>query len=138
MVRKRGKSMKFMKILWQLPQNFIGFLIKVIGRTPLYTTYKEAKVYTWKLKSGVSLGQYIFLPFKEESPKGSYVQKRINHEYGHYIQSQRLGWLYLFVITLPSIIWGGCFGWYRRKTGTSYYWFFTEKSADRLGGVARR
>ena len=130
--------MKFIKVLWQLPQNLIGLLIKVFGKTPLYTTYKDAKVYTWKLRGGISLGQYIFLPYKDESIEKSYVQNSIKHEYGHCIQSQYLGWLYLLVIGLPSLIWAQCFKGYRNKKGVSYYSFYTEKSADKLGGVERR
>lgn len=130
--------MKFIKILWQLPQNFIGLLIKVIGKTPLYTTYKEATVYTWKLRGGISLGQFIFLPYKDESVKNFFVKKNIKHEYGHCVQSQYLGWLYLFVIGLPSLIWAQCFEGYRKRTGKSYYDFFTESWADQLGNVKRK
>ena len=130
--------MKFLQMLWQLPQNLIGLLIKVICKAPLYTTYEGAKVYTWKRRSGVSLGQYIFLPYKDESPEDFYVQQSIKHEYGHCIQSKYLGWFYLLVIGLPSIIWAGCFQWYRKRTGKSYYDFYTEQSADFLGGVVRK
>lgn len=130
--------MKLIKILWQLPQNFIGLLIKLIGKTSLYTTYKEAKIYTWKLGGGISLGQYIFTPFKNENVESFYVQQYIKHEYGHCIQSQYLGWFYLLVIGLPSLIWAQCFNGYRKKNGVSYYSFYTEKWADQLGNVDRR
>lgn len=130
--------MKFIKILWQLPQNLIGLLIKVICKAPLYTVYKDSKVYTWKLRSGISLGRYIFLPYRDENPENFYVQQDIKHEYGHCIQSKYLGWLFLLVIGLPSLIWAGCFEKYRQRTGKSYYDFFTEKSADKLGGVDRK
>lgn len=130
--------MKFIKILWQLPQNLIGLLIKVFGKTPLYTTYKEAKVYTWKLKGGISLGQYIFLPYKDESVENFYVQQDIKHEYGHCIQSQYLGWFYFLVVGLPSVIWCNCFEGYRKKNNVSYYSFYTEKWADFCGKVERR
>ena len=57
------------------------------------------------------------------------------HEYGHYQQSLRLGWLWIFVIGIPSLIWAGCFQKYRRKNKISYYSFYTEKWANKLGGV---
>ena len=60
-----------------------------------------------------------------------------NHEYGHTIQSNFLGPLFLIIIGLPSIIWAGCFDRYRRKHNISYYQFYTEKWADALGGVKR-
>lgn len=132
--------MKFIKILWQLPQNLIGLLIKVICKTPLYTTYKEAKVYTWKLRGGISFGQYIFLPYKDESVENFYVQQDIKHEYGHCIQSQYLGWFYLLVVGLPSIIWcnSKICEKYRRKNNISYYSKFPENWADKLGNVERK
>ncbi|WP_237558582.1 hypothetical protein, partial [Cellulomonas carbonis] len=58
------------------------------------------------------------------------------HERGHVKQSIYLGWLYLPVIGVPSIIWAGL----RRLglfAGRSYYSFYTESWADRLGGVKR-
>ena len=130
--------MKFIKTLWQLPQNLIGLLIKITCKTPLYTTYKEAKVYTWKLRGGISLGQYIFLPYKDENPENFYVQQTIKHEYGHCVQSKYLGWFYLLVIGLPSLIWARCFEKYRKRTGKSYYSFYTESWADQLGCVERK
>ena len=122
---------------WQLPQNIAGIIAKKIFKATPYTTYKDANVYSWSLKSGVSLGSHIFVPFKTEDSASDYVQRYIKHEYGHTVQSKYLGWLYLLVIGLPSFVWAGCFKGYREKTGKSYYWFYTEKWADKLGGVER-
>ena len=127
----------FIKTTWEFPQNALGCIVrKVVGAKP-YTTYQSTNVYSWKLKGGMSLGKYIFVPYVEEDPMTYNVQQFIKHEYGHTIQSKYLGWFYLFVIGLPSIIWAGCFEWYRKKTGMSYYDFYTERTADRLGGVER-
>ena len=77
------------------------------------------------MRGGVSLGKYIivnqWMPTKE-----------IMHEYGHCRQSKYLGPLYLLVIGIPSLIWA-IFG----KRGDAYYTFYTEKWADKLGGVDR-
>ena len=56
------------------------------------------------------------------------------HEYGHTIQSLILGPMYLPTIGLPSVIWLNFPGFkhWRRRTGTSYYSFFTERSANHL------
>lgn len=54
------------------------------------------------------------------------------HEHGHSIQSLILGPLWFFVIGIPSII----HAWLWDKSG-SYYDFYTEKWADKLGGVSR-
>lgn len=84
----------------------------------------------WKLTSGLTLGNFIFI----NSLAG---QKTLDHEYGHTLQSVILGPLWLIVIGLPSIIWCGAFARYREKTNTDYYAFYTEKWADKLGKVKR-
>lgn len=116
------------KWLWCLPQNFLGFLVKIFTRAR-----KVGDHYEYDLEGGsISLGKYIFLcPAHWDDV---YVLK---HEKGHQIQSELLGWFYLIVIGIPSIVWAGCFEKYRRKTGVSYYSFYTERWADKLGGVDR-
>ena len=74
---------------------------------------------------GISLGDYIIVC--------SHNAKMVKHEYGHCLQSRRLGWLYLIVIGLPSILHAGLC----RCRRHSYYDFFTERWADKLGGVER-
>ena len=136
--------------IWELPQNILGALVKKVCKaTPLsyYSNYKGANVYSWNLPGGISLGKYIFVPFTFDGVgyvdiygrfrSAAYVENYIKHEYGHTIQSKYLGWFYLLVIGLPSLIWSRCFVEYRRETGTSYYDFYTEKWADKLGGVER-
>lgn len=123
--------------IWQLPQNILGFLVLKMFDATLYTTYEDVNVYSWDNLGGMSLGRYIFVPYRNIEPTAHRVQQTIKHEYGHCIQSKYLGWLYLLIIGLPSIVWAGCFEWYRKKTGMSYYDFFTEQSADFLGGVER-
>lgn len=131
------KILNFIKTTWELPQNALGLMVKKVCKAAPYTTYKDAKVYTWGINGGVSLGKNIFVPFRIAPPSNSGVQQFIKHEYGHRIQSKYLGWFYLLVIGLPSLIWSQCFQKYRDKTGKSYYDFYTEKWADKLGGVDR-
>lgn len=119
-----------LKTIWQAPQNILGAIIaKVSMAKHIATYYNGAKAYVWHL-NGLSLGSYIFLP---PNCDADYVK----HEYGHSCQSLTLGWLYLPVIGLPSLIWAGCFEGYRQRKGVSYYAFYTEKWADKLGGVNR-
>ena len=131
------KIKDFIKATWEFPQNAIGYIITKIYKTKLYTTYKDVNVYSWSNSSGVSFGKYIFVPFVVADPTSDRIQQYIKHEYGHTIQSKYLGWFYLLVIGLPSVIWNGCFRGYRAKTGVSYYSFYTESWADKLGGVER-
>lgn len=128
---------KILKAIWQLPQMFLGLLVTKLFKTELFTTHKEAKVYFWQFKRGVSLGTFIFIPCDFKNAKQNIVQQYIKHEYGHTVQSRYLGWLYFLIIGIPSGIWASCFDWYRKKNKIDYYDFYTEKSADKLGGVKR-
>lgn len=125
----------FIKATWELPQNALGAIVKKVCQATLLTTYKDANVYKWGIPGGMSLGKYIFVSLKEYELNTPKAVNFIKHEYGHTIQSKYLGWLYLLVIGLPSLIWSQCFEKYRKKTGTSYYDFYTEKWANKLGGV---
>ena len=124
--------MNIIQWTWCLPQNLLGLFVFLItkSRGAKNEKYKDAFVTHWKHSSGLSLGQFIFVPETTS-------HKTIQHEYGHTIQSNFLGPLFLIIIGLPSIIWAGCFDRYRIKHNISYYQFYTEKWADDLGGVKR-
>lgn len=79
---------------------------------------------------GISLGKYIII--SQWAKKAT-----VMHEYGHCIQSRYLGWFYLLVIGIPSLVWAGLYGWVIDAKKHSYYDFYTEKWADKLGGVDR-
>lgn len=110
--------------IWQLPQNLLGILIKYIVKAEL--VYNG--LYFWKLRSGLSLGSYIFV-------NEHCTDSTILHELGHRKQSCILGPLYLLVIGIPSFLWASLrqLGLFKSK---SYYWFYTEKWANKLGGVS--
>ena len=110
--------------IWQLPQNLLGLLIKYIVRAELL----YSSLYVWKLRSGLSLGNYIFV-------NEHCADNTILHELGHRKQSRILGPLYLLVIGIPSFLWASLrqLGLFKSK---SYYWFYTEKWANKLGGVS--
>ncbi len=138
------KLKNFIIATWELPQNILGAIVKKVCKAKPITTYKDATVYSWNNFGGMSLGKYIFVPFTAEllTPGGFFVNEKyadqlIKHEYGHTKQSKLLGWLYLLVIGLPSLIWANCFVGYRERTGKRYYSFYTEKWADKLAGIER-
>lgn len=107
----------------------LGLLVKVFTKARRVSDH-----YEYDLPCGsVSLGEFIFL-----CPSHWNDAETLKHENGHRIQSRRLGWLYLFIIGIPSIIWAGCFDWYRKKHNVSYYAFYTERCADKLGGITRK
>ena len=115
--------------LWQLPQNLLGVLLIAILRPKFCMDFDGAKVYaSTKTRSSVSLGQYIIIR------AGSGVPNVLCHEWGHSRQSLYLGWLYLLVIGIPSLVWNIA---YQEGWKMSYYDFYTEKWADKLGRVKR-
>ena len=121
---------KFLMYMWELPQNLLGLLLRVIykGKDSQYEDVVVRR--SLKMKGGISLGRYIVLnQFSSELT--------LKHEYGHCLQSRRLGWLYLIVIGMPSIIWAGMYGRVMPKSENGYYKFYSEKWADKLGGVKR-
>jgi hypothetical protein len=88
-------------------------------------------VYVGTNRGGMTLGDRIFI---SKYYHGEYLNLIIAHESGHVLQSKYLGPLYLFIIGIPSLLWAATHRWIAPKK--SYYWFYTEKLANRLGGVA--
>ena len=118
--------------IWQLLQNIAGLLVRLF-----YTGEKRRNIsgitvyYLDSFPGGISLGKTIMVGCLEE-----FTAK---HEHGHQIQSRLLGPLYLFVIGIPSICWAGIYGTkWAPYTHNGYYQFFSEKWADKLGGVKRK
>ena len=125
--------------LWQLPQNLLGLLLVYIygwvipidwmGDGCCRLLPSSLIFLNERIRGGISLGRYIILN------NALYNDIRSSqHERGHSIQSMILGPLYLLVIGLPSLIWAA---WWHEGRGVSYYSFYTERWADRLGGVER-
>lgn len=109
--------------IWCFPQMLAGWLVKLFTRAR-----RVGDHYEYRVKHGsVTFGEYIFL-----SPDHWDDKEVLRHERGHVKQSRMLGWLYLFVIGIPSIVWAGCFANYRRKNNIDYYEFYTEQWANKL------
>lgn len=111
--------------IWQLPQNIVGlFAVAIFGKR-----YDPGRDYwTWNKTSAVSLAKFIL------------ANERVNditlrHEKGHRVQSLLLGPLYLIVIGIPSITWAALHDTICPEK--SYYWFYTERWADKLAGINR-
>lgn len=121
------------KYIWQFPQMLAAWIWYLIKRKHiLYNSVgKFYKVYVGANRGGVTLGDKIFI---SKCYHGEYLNMIIAHESGHVKQSLYLGPLYLFVIGIPSILWAWSHKWIAPKK--SYYWFYTESIANKLGGVA--
>ena len=117
--------------IWQLPQNLIGLFLRLFYPKAQKMEIADVKVlYDYSFPGGISLGRTIFV--------GTQDRFTSMHEHGHQIQSMILGPLYLFVIGIPSIVWAGIYGTkICPRTHNGYYKFYTERFADKLGGVIR-
>jgi hypothetical protein len=128
--------------LWQLPQNLIGLLLVLITGARKYAVYTQGQwsnyyvVRRFASGWGVCLGEFIVFGYSPIALKSN------QHELGHRKQSRVLGWLYLFIIGIPSAT-GNTIdqvfhkNWNRAKRVEWYYNLPWEKSADKLGGVLR-
>lgn len=127
-----SKVLKFLRDwIWQLPQNLVGISYKYLIKDSIITRInkdnKEYKCYLKRTRGSISLGKYIFI--QQRYKHSGFV---IKHEYGHTKQSLILGPLYLIIIGIPSITWAGLIHklpWFKDK---DYYWFYTERWANRL------
>lgn len=131
--------------VWQLPQNLLGLLLTIIYRPEkkLISSNGNIACFSKTMSGGISLGKYSII-------SNSYITRCKSDEdilnldvtkheaLGHGTQSRYLGPLYLLVIGLPSIVWASIYPSKRFPyTKNGYYKFYTEKWADKLGGVIR-
>ena len=129
--------------LWQLPQNVIGCITLLVTGCNMKSKVIDGKEYYYFVAtrfnnswSGVSLGRFVVFSYE-------YVDDNsVKHEHGHQRQSLYLGWLYLFIIGIPSFfgnIWDRLFhsNWYMHEREEWYYKQPWEHWADKLGKVER-
>ena len=120
--------------VWQLPQNLVGLVFGLFlkGKRRLRGLPgipRDIRVITAdNMHGGISLGSYVYL-------RPPVYGRMTLHEYGHCRQSRLLGPFYLPLIGLPSLLWAL---WWHPGRPVGYYAFFTERWADRLGGVVQR
>lgn len=119
--------------IWEGLQKIVAHLVILFSHAEYCGEYEGAKLYFWRHSGGMSLSTHIFLPFGELT-MSDFQRNYIKHEYGHTRQSKYLGPFYLLVIGLPSLLWASCGKEYRQKHNKSYYSFYTERWANKLGG----
>ena len=125
-LQKQGYGMKLLLIIWQLPQFLLGYIVfmwhkaffkkRLLGyRRVTCSDFKHVNSTVMLCKSkkrkhyrAFSLGRYAFLYYDSDYYDGhrliNVVNNVIKHEYGHSVQSARLGWLYLIVIGIVSLV----------------------------------
>lgn len=128
--------------VWQLPQNLLGLLLIAFYRPERVHVMENGNriCFANRMRGGISLGKYSLVNTSHYRKDINESLKRdtVRHEaIGHARQSLYLGWLYLIVIGLPSIVWAMLYGRVIEPTKNGYYQFWTERRADKLAGVKR-
>ena len=126
---------------WGILQTLLGAVVFLMHYRDKHFNYHGAVVTVWEARSSVSLGMFVFVtsgPYFTEKFEGQIGVEDLSnrllvHEYGHTIQSLVLGPLYLFLIGIPSTLWGFLGGTKRKEEQIPYGAFFTEKWANTLG-----
>lgn len=127
--------------IWQLPQNIVGLIVLAwaalskrieASGIPEFAS-NQRYYYVVGFPGGISLGEQVILNAIYHRFKGTTER----HEYGHCLQSRVLGPLYLIIVGLPSLIWAAMYE-YNPQDPNKYYRFYTEKWADKWGGVGQR
>ena len=130
-----------MLYLWQLPQNLIGLLLTFYYKAQrIHVLDNGVEIhYSPKMRGGISLGKYIIVNtyHYRSTIKSSLKREVVQHELGHTKQSEKLGWMYLLIIGIPSIIWAMLYGRVVNESKNGYYKFYTERWADKLAGIER-
>jgi hypothetical protein len=125
------KWMLVFAYLWELPQNLLGLAVWLLVRKAVHSSETDhGRRFHRVERFGISLGRNIFW---YESGDSKEIKK---HEYGHSIQSRRLGPLYLMLVGIPSAL-RALYHWlYPKLTGkpwNNYFLGYPEKWADTLG-----
>ena len=115
---------------WGFPQTLIGFIVYLCNRHNSHETYRGCIVTRWNNRGSLGMGMFLFLGCEDP-------QVRV-HEFGHSVQSLILGPLFLPIMGIPSFLWcnlPSCRK-LRKNKGISYYRFYPESTANRLGSWA--
>lgn len=112
---------------WGFPQTLLGFIVFLICHTKPHGMYRGCITTRWNNRGSMGMGMFLFLG--TENP-----EVRV-HEFGHSVQSLILGPLFLPIMGIPSILWCNIpyFRRMRKEKGVSYYRFYPESTANRLG-----
>ena len=115
---------------WGFPQTVIGLIVYLCCGNQLHETYRGCIVTRWNNRGSMGMGMFLFLGCEDP-------EVRV-HEFGHSVQSLIMGPLFLPIMGIPSFLWcnlPACRR-LRKEKGVSYYRFYPEATANRLGAWA--
>jgi len=122
-----------LQLTWGVAQNVVGLLCflwtLITGRGRSVRLFHGAVVTNWTLRSSMGMGLFVFFGHG----RSARAREILVHEYGHTLQSAALGPLFLPLVGVPSLLWAAAYGPRRRRKGSSYYDFYTEKWASAWG-----
>lgn len=115
---------------WGFPQSLVGLIVYLCNLDKKHEVYRGCIVTYWNQRGSLGVGMFLFLGCEDS-------QVRV-HEFGHSVQSLILGPLFLPVMGIPSFLWCNIpyFRRMRKEKGVSYYRFYPESTANRLGAWA--
>lgn len=132
---------KFLFRLWQwtwgFPQSLLGLIYRLVYKDCPRTEYHGAVVTHWPKSGSMGVGMYLFLGTNGDDERKAQV---LVHEFGHSVQSMILGPLFLPIMGIPSFLWANlprCRR-LRKEKGVSYYKFYPERNANRLGSLVTK
>jgi hypothetical protein len=126
-----------------IPDNTLGFIqdLEQYHGVKIYVVTKESHDKHWFLKdvNSHSSGKYICVVYNRNL---AVFEQLVKHELGHSFQSKDLGWLYLSVVGIPSVlrnVWNKLAHkrWTEKERSNWYYSSWPENDADKRGGVVR-
>ncbi len=118
---------------WGFPQSLLGLILYLCNFDRPHDEFHNCIVTHWKIRGSLGVGMFLFIG------EGSDRQVTV-HEFGHSVQSLILGPLFLPIMGIPSFLWCNlppCRK-LRREKGVSYYRFYTESTANRLGALVTK
>ena len=115
---------------WGFPQSLVGLIIFLFHWKKPHELYRGCIVTRWSNGGSLGVGMFLFLGCDDP-------RVRV-HEFGHSVQSLILGPLFLPVMGIPSFLWCNIpyFRRMRKERAISYYRFYPESTANRLGAWA--
>lgn len=134
------------RYVWELPQTAIGYLIAqwrvASGRVKHIETLDGVTFVAGRHRephttAGMSLGCFVQMWLPRRAGENCELwawhggNEMVRHEYGHTVDSQLWGWLYLPVIGLPSLVSQALD--LNPKASHRHDDFWVERRADRLG-----
>lgn len=114
-----GLAQALLRFFWELPQVLVGYAVaqwrNVLGRVNRVeylggVTFVVAQGQCDGINMGMSLGCYVNIWLSGTMGRDFEYEVRYSfgqifmHEFGHTIDSLRLGWIYLIAVGLPSLI----------------------------------